>query len=95
MVLGFRRDDRHKGIAQRAQGDEALFPIGEAATLECHRLTRLDHLGGVGQVETLLVELARLLCGIEAVAHDYSVCITICIVKQSAISRHFAGGWSG
>ena len=81
-----------------AQRHESFLAVVEAAILEGHRLPRLDHLRSVGQVEAMLLEIARLFGGIEAVAHGGSVCIKMCIVKLVTTTLHacayFSPSWT-
>lgn len=70
-----------RAIAQRSQRDESRLAVVEAAILECHGHARFDHRPGIGEVEAVLLEVARLLRGIEAVLDNSSVCIYMCNVK--------------
>src|SRR5947209_9696996 len=62
VVFSFGGDDRHERIAKRPQGDEALFTVFEAAILECHGHSRLDHRLRVCKIEPVLLEVACSLC---------------------------------
>jgi hypothetical protein len=50
VVLGFCGDYRHEQFAKRSQSYESFLAVVEAAILERHRLTGLDHLSSVIEV---------------------------------------------
>ena len=81
VVFNFRSDDRDQRIAERPQRHESFLAVVEATILECDNQPGLNHVLGVDQVKTMLLAVARLLCGIEAVANIDSMCMYMCIVK--------------
>ena len=84
MIIDFRRYDHDKHVVQRPQRHKSFLVVAKATVLESHRLARLDHLCRVRHVEAVLLEVARLLCRIEAAAHVHSMRINVCIFKSDA-----------
>ena len=81
VVINFRSDDRDQRIAKRPERHESFLAVLEATIFERDSQPGLNHVLGVGQVEAMLLAVARLFYGIEAVANTNSVCIYMCIVK--------------
>ena len=81
VVFTFRSDDRDQRIAKRPKRHESFLAVVEATIFERDRQPGPNHALGVGQVKAMLLAVARLLCGIEALAHTNSMCINMCIVK--------------
>ncbi len=67
--------------------DEALFPVIEAIVLERNRLTALDDIPGVLEIEAVLLPVARPLVLIVGAAHQTEVYAQIYILYSSAIKQ--------